>query len=122
TALADDRRKCAGPVLADLAAMGRLSGRPAEAQQFAERSIKILEMDHVSNDPIMLRPLLVLSAVNFEQGKIAKSRQAFERTLKIRAQEPEDRAAVHSTSAMLLRSEGRLREAQDEITAAIRVW
>jgi tetratricopeptide (TPR) repeat protein len=121
-ALADGKRKCVGLVLTDLASIAFVSGQIAQAQQFAERSIKVLQMDHASNDPILLRPLHTVSAASFEQGKLAKSRRTLHQMLQIRAERPDDRTLVHSTAAMLLRYEGKLREAETEVLMAIRAW
>jgi tetratricopeptide (TPR) repeat protein len=121
-ALADDRRECVGPVLTGLAANALVSGRMAEAGRFAESSIKVLEIERGLNDPSLLRPLRFLSAISFEQGQIGKSQRMFQRMLQIRAQRPEHRAVVHSTAAMLLRHQGKLKEAESEIVAAIQAW
>jgi hypothetical protein len=121
-ALADGKRRCVGLVLTEVAANASLSGWIAEAEQFAERSIKVLQMDHASNDPILLRPLHIISAVSFEQGKLAKSRRTLKQMLQIRAERPDDRTQIHSTAAMLLRYEGKLKEAETEILMAIRAW
>jgi tetratricopeptide (TPR) repeat protein len=121
-ALANGKRACAGLALTSLAAAASVNGRITEAQSYAERSLKILEMDYGANDPILLQPLQILMAMSFEQRNLAKSRRIFQRMLRIPVERPEDRAMVHTTAATLLQYEGKLKKAENELLAAIRAW
>jgi tetratricopeptide (TPR) repeat protein len=113
---------CAGSVLNTMAAIMAGSGRLADAERLAERSVLLLEKTHSPTDPTLLRPLQILGAVRFEQGKTARAREAFKRMQAIRIQRPEDSALVHATAATLLEAEGRRIEAEAEYLASIRAW
>ena len=121
-ALMHGKRTCAGLVLTSLAAAASIKERMTEAEAYAERSIKILELDHATSDPILLRPLQILWAVSLEQRKLAKARRVYQKMLQIRAERPEDRAYIHLTAALLFQDEGKLKEAESELLAAIRAW
>ena len=99
-----------------------VSGRLADAERLAERSVLILEKTYAPNDVMLLRPLQVLAAARFELGKTARAREAFKRMQAIRIQWPEDRALLHGTAAALLEVEGRRVEAEGEYLAALRAW
>jgi hypothetical protein len=71
--------ECAGLVLNNLAALMLSSGRLAEAEMFAERSVNILEKSYSPKNAVLLRPLQILSAARFEQGKMGKAREAFQK-------------------------------------------
>jgi hypothetical protein len=108
--------------LASVAANAGVNSRISEAEAYAERSIKILEMDHAANDPILLWPLEILMSANFEHGKVAKSRRVFQKMQRITPHRPQDRALVHNAAARLFQYEGKLKEAETELLAAIRAW
>jgi hypothetical protein len=61
---------CAGLVFHKMSALMAGSGRIAEAERFAERSVKILAEHFPTDDPILLRPLQMLAATRFEQGEM----------------------------------------------------
>jgi tetratricopeptide (TPR) repeat protein len=111
---------CAGLVLSNMAAFVSVSGRLADAERLAERSVLILERTYAPNDLMLLRPLQLLAAARFEQGKTARAREAFKRMQAIRIQRPEDGALVHGAAAALLEVEGRRVEAEGEYLAALR--
>jgi tetratricopeptide (TPR) repeat protein len=113
---------CAGVILNNMAAIMAVSGRLADAERLAERSVLILEKTYSPTDTTLLRPLQILAAARFEQGKTARAREAFKRMQAIRIQRPEDSALVHGTAAMLLEAEGRRQEAEAEYLASIRAW
>jgi tetratricopeptide (TPR) repeat protein len=110
---------CVGVTLNNLAAVALLSGRAADAEHFAERSIDVLEKSHPSNDPLLLRPLRILAASRFEQGKTRRAREAFDRMRLIPIERPEERAEVHGMAAALLHAGGKLREAESEYREAL---
>jgi tetratricopeptide (TPR) repeat protein len=116
------QHSCAGLVLHKLSVLMAVSGRSAEAEQFAERSVKILVENFPPDDPVLLRPLQVLAATRFEQRKTAKAREAFNRMRSIRIVSPEDYALVHEMAAALLHAEGRWREAESEYLRTISAW
>jgi tetratricopeptide (TPR) repeat protein len=113
---------CAGLVLTNVAVLMAVWGRLGEAEKFAERSFDILQKIYPPNDAVLLRPLQILAAARFEQGKTARAREAFKRMQAIRIQRPEDDALVHGTAGALLSAEGRRPEAEGEYLAAIRAW
>jgi tetratricopeptide (TPR) repeat protein len=113
---------CAGLILNNLAAKTAVSGRFAEAEVLAARSLSILGGSYPQDDPVLLRPLQTLFAVRFEQGKIAKAREASMRMRSIRIERPEDCALVAGVAASLLQAEGRPREAESEYLSALSAW
>jgi tetratricopeptide (TPR) repeat protein len=125
-ALADrangSEQSCAGLTLYNSAVVMALAGRFAEAEVLAERSLKILEKSYPPDDPVLLRPLQMLSSIQFEQGKIAKARGALQRMHSIRTERPADHAMVHGLAATLLHAEGRYSEAEAEYLKALGAW
>jgi len=117
-----NRDTCAGLIRIDMAVLLSTSGRIAEAERLAERSVKILEAMYPPGDLILLRPLSVLAATRFELGKTAQAREDFKRVLSIRAERPMDRAFVHSAAALLLEIEGRRQEAEIEYLATFQAY
>jgi tetratricopeptide (TPR) repeat protein len=113
---------CAGLISGDLAAIMLDSGRPADAETFAEQSLSALGSSYPPNAPILLHPLQVLCSARFQQGKIGAARQVFERMRSIPAGRPEDRALVHRLHAALLVVKSKYSEAETEylaVTAAL---
>jgi tetratricopeptide (TPR) repeat protein len=113
---------CSGLILTNLAATAAISGRPRDAESFAERAIGLLEQSQVPNDRFLLRALQILAATRIEQGKIARARKVYERMLGVRTEEPADAALVHGIAGTLYQVVGKRREAEDEYLAAIRLW
>jgi len=116
------RDTCAGMIMNNMAALLAASGRMADAERLAERSVKTLERIYPPDDLVLLRPRWMLVATLTEQGKIAVARDVFKRMLSIRTERPEDRAVVHGAAAVLLESEGRLQEAESECLATFQAW
>jgi tetratricopeptide (TPR) repeat protein len=125
-ALADrvsgSEQSCAWLTLHNLALVMALSGRLAEAEVLEKRSLKILEKGYPTDDPVLLRPLQSLSQIQFEQRKIAKARETFQRLQSIPTERPADRAIVHGLAAALLYAEGRYNEAEAEYLKALGAW
>jgi len=113
---------CGGFILNNMAATTAALGRVGEAERLAERSLKVLEGIYPPDDAMLLRPLQILAATRFEQGKRAKAREVFKRMQVTRVQSPEDRALVHGMAGSFLQSEGKRREAEVEFLAAFRAW
>lgn len=103
----------------NIAALLLVSGRSAEAEAMATRSVHTLEHSFPPDNPALLRPLQILAAAQFERGKTARAREAFHRMLAIRNTRPEDRALVCGMAASLLEAEGKLPEAESQYSAAI---
>ena len=112
---------CAAVVLGKMAAVVSYSGRLAEGEKLAARSVAILVRLHSPEHPVLVRPLLILAAARFEQGKRGKAREATKRAQSIRVERPEDIALVHAMSASLLHAERRS-EAESEYRAALSAW
>ncbi len=113
---------CAGLVLNNMAVFLSVSGRAADAERLAEQSVLTLEKVYSPDDGVLLRPLQVLAAARFEQGKTARAREALKKMQSIRIERPEDHALVHGMAAALLEREGRRPEAEAEYLAAFRAW
>jgi tetratricopeptide (TPR) repeat protein len=113
---------CTGLVLNNMAASLAVSGRIADAERLAGRSVQILEKIYSPNDAVLLRPLQTLAAARFEQGNTAKAREAFKKMQAIRIQRPEDSALIHGIAGALSEAEGRRAEAEIEYLAAFRAW
>ena len=113
---------CAGLISGDLAAIALNSGRPSDAERFAEQSLNALGKSYPPNAPILLHTLQVLCSARFQQDKIGAARQAFERMRYIPAERSEDRALVHGLHAALLVAKSKYSEAETEylaVTAAL---
>ena len=76
----DIGRSCDWLILHNMAVLMSRSGRFAEAEIYVERSLKILEKNYPPDDPVMLPPLHLLAAARFQQRKIARAREAFQRS------------------------------------------
>ena len=113
---------CAGVILNNVAVSMAVSGRNADAERLAERSIVTLEKAYAPNDLILLRPLQTLAAARFELGKTAKAREAFKQMQAIQVQRPEDAALLHGIAGAMSQSEGKLSEAEAEYLASLRAW
>ena len=117
-----DEDACTGVILTNVAHVLSVAGRLAEAEQLAERSIRIVEGIYPPDSWMLLRPLQVLAAVRLESGKTAKAREVIRRIQSIHIEHPEDRAVLRSTAGVLLQIEGRRSEAEAEYREAIRAW
>jgi tetratricopeptide (TPR) repeat protein len=111
-------RVCAGVVMYNIAALLMVSGRMEEAEAMAERSVRTLEDCLPPGDPGLLRPLQILAATRFEQGKTGKAREAYRKMEAIRTTWPEDRWLVHAMAGPLLVAELKIPEAESEYFAA----
>jgi tetratricopeptide (TPR) repeat protein len=69
-----------------------------------------------------LRPLQSLSQIQFEQRKIAKARETFQRLQSIPTERPTDRAMIHGLAAALLYAGGRYNESEAEYLKALAAW
>jgi hypothetical protein len=95
------------------------TGRLAEAEVMAGRSVHTLEESFPLDDPVLLRPLQIVAAVQLQRGKIARAREAFKRMQSISTRRPEDLALVNAMAASLLEVEGRWPQAESQYAAAI---
>jgi tetratricopeptide (TPR) repeat protein len=113
---------CKWLTLHNLALVMALSGRLAEAEVLEKRSLKILEKSYPPDHPFLMRPLQSLTQIQFEQRKIAKTRETFQRLQSIPTELPEDRAMIHGLAAALLYAEGRYKESEVEYLKALGAW
>src|ERR1017187_7477552 len=113
---------CGGLILHNMATVMGLSGRLVEAEVLEKRSLKVLEKGYPPDDPVLLRPLLALAQIQFEQRKIAKTRETFQRLQSFPTVRAADRAMVHGLAPTLLYTEGRYHEAEAEYLKALGVW
>ena len=110
---------CTGLVANNIAARLLISGRLADAERMALRSVRAFETGFSSDDPVLLRPLQILAASRFEQGKIGEARQAFRRMEAVQTTRPQDRWIVQGMAGALLAAEGKLPEAESELVTAL---
>jgi tetratricopeptide (TPR) repeat protein len=113
---------CGWLLLHNLATVMGLSGQLVEAEVLEKRSLKLLEKGYPPDDPVLLRPLLSLAQIQFEQREIAKARETSRRLQAIPTARSVDRAVVHGLAATLLYNEGRYHEAEAEYLKALGVW
>ena len=113
---------CDWMLLNNMAAVMSASGRIAEAENMAARSVAILEKICEPDDRAMLRPLQVLGTAQYELGKISKAREALRRMQLIRSDRPFDRAIVRGLAAALFETEGLFPEAEREYLLAVTAW
>jgi len=113
---------CGGLLLNNLATILYLSGRLAEAEVYAERSVSTLEPVLGPNTTGLLRPLHVLASARLEQGKIGKAREALTKMRRIPLERAEDRMLVHGAAAVLCHAEGRFTDSESEFRSALVEW
>src|SRR5262249_47496416 len=68
---------CGGLALTHMAVTIAVFGRFADAERLAERAVLILEKTYPPTDPTLLRPLQLLAATRFGQGKTVRAVEAF---------------------------------------------
>jgi hypothetical protein len=112
--------ECAGLLFSARAAALAVSGRMADAELDAERSLAILEKRYPGDHPILFRVLHTLAIARFELGKTRTAWQAYRRLALVRSEGPQDRALVHATAAWLLHSQRKFPEAVAEYGNALR--
>jgi tetratricopeptide (TPR) repeat protein len=115
-------QSCAWLTMHNLALIMALSGRLAEAEMLEKRSLKILETGYPPDDPFLLRPLQSLAQIQYEQRKIAKARETFQRLQSIPSAQPADRATIHGLAAAIFYAEGRYKESEVEYLKALGAW
>jgi len=113
---------CLGSLLSNLAAVMQMSGRLADGERLAERSIVILQGSLPPNDPALLRPLGILTASRLELGKLAAAREAFQRMQAIPIRDAADRALICGLAGALLKAEGKLPEAEAEYRNGLQAY
>jgi len=113
---------CAGLVLNDMAAFMSGFGRLTEAASFAEQSIQAFQVGYSPENPVFLRPLSVLAAARFEEGRTALARAAFHQMQLIRIERPIDRAIFHGVAASMLEAGGKWPEAESEYRNCTAAW
>jgi tetratricopeptide (TPR) repeat protein len=113
---------CAGLILHNLATIASISGRFADAERLAARSIAALEKVYPADDRALWRPLMLLAGARLEQGNKSAARGDLKRLREIRPEQPQDRALIHGTAGSLLQHVGEHREAEVEYLAALKAW
>src|SRR5260370_15352062 len=113
---------CGGLLLNNLATILYLSGRLAEAEVFAERSVSTLEPVLSPNTTGLLRPVRVVASARLEQGKIGKAREALTKMRRIPLESAEERMLVHGAAAVLFHAEGRFTDSESEFRSALVEW
>jgi len=92
------------------------------AARDSERSIDTFLRIYPPENELLLRPLQILAAAQFELGRKAKARETFKRMQGIGAVRAEDRALVHGLAASLLEDEGKWPKAESEYLITIGAW
>jgi hypothetical protein len=105
---------CEAVVLADLAWVMLLSGRRAETEIFARRSLVILARIYSPDSPAHLHPLHSLGIAYLQQEKTGRARRVVERMKSLSLSRADERSLVHSMAMSLLVAEGRFKEAESE--------
>jgi len=118
----DTAHSCTGLILHNMATIASISGRYAEGERLALRSIAALEKVDPPNPVALLRPLLVLTGTRLEQGNKSGARSAFNRLKEIRPEQPHERAMIHAMTGTLLHSVGDRQQAEVEFLAALDAW
>jgi tetratricopeptide (TPR) repeat protein len=118
----DPAYSCTGLILHNMATIASISGRFAEGERLAIRSIATLEKVYPPDDPALLRPLLLLASTRLEQGNRSGFRNAFKRLKGIRPQQLHESAMIHAMEGSLLQSFGKRHEAEVEYLAALGAW
>lgn len=113
---------CVGSLFSNLAAVMEMSGRLADGERLAERSIVILQGSLPPNDPALLRPLNILTASRLDLGKLAAAREAFQRMQVIPTRDAADRALISVLAGALLKAEGKLPGAEAEYRNALEAY
>jgi len=113
---------CRGLLLNNLATILYLSGRLAEAEAIAARSVSALEPALGPDATELLRPLRVLASARLEQGKVGKAREALTKMRRIPLERAEDRMLVRGAAAVLFQAEGRFTESESEFQSALIEW
>lgn len=113
---------CGGLLLHNLATIMYLSGRFAEAERLAERSVSTLEPIIGPNTMGLLRPLHVLASARLEQGKIGKAREALIKMRRIPLERAEELMLVHGAAANVFHAEGRFADSESEFRSALAEW
>jgi tetratricopeptide (TPR) repeat protein len=115
-------RARAGLVLHNMATIAWMSGRFAEGERLALRSVASLERVYPPDHFALLRPLLILASTRVEQGKKSGARDAFNRLKRIPIERPDERAMIHGMTGSLLLSLGQRPDAEVEYRAALADW
>ena len=110
---------CLATILHNLANVLALSGRFAEAEGLAQRSIKLLAAVHSVQNPALFRPLHLLWSTQFLQGERSKARQTFQKMKVLQLAKAQDRAMLHGAAASEMQVDGRYEEAQREYQKAL---
>jgi tetratricopeptide (TPR) repeat protein len=113
---------CTGLIMYNLATIASISGRFADAERLAVRSIAVLEKVYPADDRALWRPLTLLAGARLEQGNKASAHADLKRLREIRPEQPQDRALIHGTVGSLLQHLGEHREAEVEYRAALKAW
>ncbi len=110
---------CLAIILHNLANVLALSGRFAEAEGLAQRSIKLLAAVHSLQHPALFRPLHLLWSTQFLQGERSKARQTFQKMKALQLAKAQDRAMLHGAAASETQADGRYEEAEREYQKAL---
>lgn len=113
---------CAGVALHNLAVTASSAGQFAQAEALEHRALQILKSRPEAMDPVLLRPILTLWFVRFQQGEFGRAREALRDLRAIPLTQPEDRAIVSGVLGTQLGMEGRHADAEREFQNALREW
>ena len=113
---------CAWLTLHNRANVIALSGRLAEAEGLAWQSLRILDRLYSPNDAIRFRTLQLLWSMEYQQGKLGRARQTFQKMRTLRLDLPRDRAMFFGAAAAQLQAEGQYKEAEVDYLRAFAAW
>ena len=113
---------CLWVTLDNMATVIGFSGRFAEAEVLAERSLSIMDRFYPLDDPARFRPLHLLWSVQIQQGKRGKAQRTFRSMQSVRLDEPQDQARLYSATAAHWQAEGQPKEAEMAYSKALSAW
>ena len=111
----DFEPSCLALTLHNMANVLALTGRLAEAELLAERSLRL---DSLENS-MRFRPLHLLWSVQFQRGERGKARLTFQKMQALRLHNPQDRSMFHGAAATQMQADGRYEEAEREYLKAL---
>lgn len=113
---------CLWVTLDNMATVIGFSGRFAEAEVLAERSLIIMDRFYPLDDPARFHPLHLLWSVQIQQGKRGKAQRTFRSMQSVRLDEPQDQARLYSATAAHWQGEGQPKEAEMAYSKALSAW
>ena len=110
---------CLGLTLHNFANVLALSGRLAEAEAVAQKSLRLNAVTYAQEDSRLFRPLHLLWSIQFQRGERGKARQTFHKMQALLLDRAQDRSMFHGATATQLQADGSYEEAGREFIKAL---